>query len=137
MSCAVIVISFPSPARMPRHNAFWPATGCSSSRARVNRWAASRKALYEESPFDANGQPLASTFADYLLPARACRIADNSARDFGRLMSSNDKFASVPGLHHGQLSRFVGPSPQPHCAAYRDTKLTAMAARPKFAGTSR
>jgi aerobic carbon-monoxide dehydrogenase large subunit len=25
-------------------------------------------ALYEESPFDANGQPLASTFADYLLP---------------------------------------------------------------------
>ena len=25
-------------------------------------------ALYEESPYDANGQPLASTFADYLLP---------------------------------------------------------------------
>jgi carbon-monoxide dehydrogenase large subunit len=25
-------------------------------------------ALYEESPFDPNGQPLASTFADYLLP---------------------------------------------------------------------
>jgi len=25
-------------------------------------------ALYEESPFDSNGQPLASTFADYLLP---------------------------------------------------------------------
>jgi carbon-monoxide dehydrogenase large subunit len=25
-------------------------------------------AFYEESPFDANGQPLASTFADYLLP---------------------------------------------------------------------
>jgi carbon-monoxide dehydrogenase large subunit len=25
-------------------------------------------AMYEESPFDANGQPLASTFADYLLP---------------------------------------------------------------------
>jgi carbon-monoxide dehydrogenase large subunit len=25
-------------------------------------------ALYEESPFDTNGQPLASTFADYLVP---------------------------------------------------------------------
>jgi carbon-monoxide dehydrogenase large subunit len=25
-------------------------------------------AMYEESPYDANGQPLASTFADYLLP---------------------------------------------------------------------
>src|SRR3954453_5694811 len=25
-------------------------------------------ALYEESPYDENGQPLASTFADYLLP---------------------------------------------------------------------
>lgn len=25
-------------------------------------------ALYEESPYDSNGQPLASTFADYLLP---------------------------------------------------------------------
>jgi carbon-monoxide dehydrogenase large subunit len=25
-------------------------------------------ALYEESPYDANGQPLASTFMDYLLP---------------------------------------------------------------------
>jgi len=25
-------------------------------------------ALYEESPYDANGQPLASTFADYILP---------------------------------------------------------------------
>src|SRR5262249_27481063 len=25
-------------------------------------------ALYEESPYDGNGQPLASTFADYLLP---------------------------------------------------------------------
>jgi carbon-monoxide dehydrogenase large subunit len=24
--------------------------------------------MYEESPYDANGQPLASTFADYLLP---------------------------------------------------------------------
>jgi carbon-monoxide dehydrogenase large subunit len=28
-------------------------------------------ALYEESPYDANGQPLASTFADYLLPGAA------------------------------------------------------------------
>jgi carbon-monoxide dehydrogenase large subunit len=26
-------------------------------------------ALYEEMPFDATGQPLAATFADYLLPA--------------------------------------------------------------------
>lgn len=26
-------------------------------------------AMYEESPYDANGQPLASTFADYLLPS--------------------------------------------------------------------
>jgi aerobic carbon-monoxide dehydrogenase large subunit len=26
-------------------------------------------ALYEEMPFDASGQPLASTFADYLLPS--------------------------------------------------------------------
>jgi carbon-monoxide dehydrogenase large subunit len=29
-------------------------------------------ALYEESPFDPNGQPLASTFADYLLPGTTC-----------------------------------------------------------------
>lgn len=26
-------------------------------------------AIYEESPYDASGQPLASTFADYLLPS--------------------------------------------------------------------
>ena len=34
----------------------------------VNLYNIIGTALYEESPFDANGQPLASTFADYLLP---------------------------------------------------------------------
>jgi carbon-monoxide dehydrogenase large subunit len=49
-------------------------------------------ALYEEMPFDAEGQPLACTFADYLLPGagempatriehmKRCRLTPNSAR---------------------------------------------------------
>ena len=101
-------------------------------------------ALYEEMPFDNNGQPLATTFADYLLPGptEVPRAAPRSYRDPGALYGIRRLRAlakAAPSPHRrrspmpsttrsrdwvpsscvprSRRAAFSNPSPPPNCGA--------------------